>query len=58
MLFRSDAIEQAFGVLGSAAMEGLMGDPKVVAGLAELQSFMDEKAFEDLISEATKPDAK
>ncbi|MFT4253385.1 MAG: hypothetical protein QM608_12955 [Caulobacter sp.] len=54
----SDAIEQAFEVLGGTAMEGLMSDPKVAASLSELQSYMDEKPFEELLTEAGEPAAK
>lgn len=54
------SIGQAFGVLGQAAMRGLMSDPKVAEGMAGLGKSIDEKKFEEMLKEAgiNSPSAK
>ena len=46
------SIGQAFGVLGQAAMRGLMSDPSVAAGMAGMGKAIDEKKFEEMLNEA------
>lgn len=54
------SIGQAFGVLGQAAMRGLMGDPKVADGMAGLGKAIDESKFAEMLKEAgiSSPSAK
>jgi len=42
------AMQTSFQVLGQAAVVGLMSDPKVAAGLADFQRYMDETKLRDL----------
>lgn len=46
------SIGQAFGVLGQAAMRGLMSDPSVAAGMAGLGKSLDEAKFAEMLKEA------
>ena len=42
------AMQTSFQVLGQAAVVGLMSDPKVAAGMAEFQKYMDSTKLRDL----------
>ncbi len=46
------SIGQAFGVLGQAAMRGLMSDPGVAEGMAGLGKAIDEAKFAEMLKEA------
>lgn len=42
------AMQSAFGVLGQVAMQELMSNPQVNAGLGELEKFVDQKRIAEL----------
>lgn len=46
------AIETSFGILGEAAMAGLVNNPTAIAGLGAPQKYLDMKAMDDLFREA------
>jgi hypothetical protein len=48
----TESIGQAFGVLGQAAMRGLMSDPSVAEGMGGLGKSIDEAKFAEMLKEA------
>jgi hypothetical protein len=51
------ALNSAFGLLGQIAMQELFSNPKVAAGLAELQKNMDEKKLDELSAPEPPPES-
>jgi hypothetical protein len=49
------AMQTSFQVLGQAAVVGLMSDPKVTAGLADFQRYLDETKLRELARPETGP---
>jgi len=49
----TNAVQDAFGTLGEAAMGDLMGDSNVQAASNEMSAYFDEKRLEDLLGGKT-----
>ncbi len=48
----TEAVRNAFELFGKVAMGGIMNDPAVEAGLGGLDKAFDQKAFDDMLTEA------
>lgn len=48
-------IEASFNVLGQVAGRGLLADPEVAAGLADMGKYVDKKALEEALRPTSTP---